>query len=183
MFSHFYNILDFYMINLYLLSPHDRVKKIWKGPQFSSIAFNSILLTLQYLRWIVTCEHWLCQLEIYLLRCIGDVVKHNPRVVQLILNCSISGWPLGSPFSCAKVYVSIDLLLLNIRDKREDVAVTISIRWIDVPNPLINVIQRRQMLIPLLGHPVLCSGVKVRMCLHIPEVVGKYANRNFTLKK
>ena len=109
--------------------------------------------------------------EMYLLWGIGNVVKHNPRIVQLILNCSISGCPLGSPFSCAKVYVSIDLLLLNIRDKREDVAVTISIRWIDVPNPLINVIQRRQMLVPLHCHAVLCSGVKMWMCLGVPQVV------------
>ena len=35
--------------HIYLLSPHDRVKKIWNGPTFSSIAFSSILLTLQYL--------------------------------------------------------------------------------------------------------------------------------------
>ena len=35
----------------YLLSPHDRVKKMWKGPTFSNIAFSSILLTLQYLEY------------------------------------------------------------------------------------------------------------------------------------
>ena len=46
----FYNIADIYIsLPLYLLSPHDRVKKIWNGPTFSSIAFSSILLTLQYL--------------------------------------------------------------------------------------------------------------------------------------
>ena len=46
----FYNIADIYIsFPLYLLSPHDRVKKIWNGPTFSSIALSSILLTLQYL--------------------------------------------------------------------------------------------------------------------------------------
>ena len=77
----------------------------------------------------------------YLLRGVGDFVKYNPRVVQFVLNCSISTFPLGPPFGRAEVYVFIDLLLLNIGEEREDVAVTVRIRWIDIPNPLINVIQ------------------------------------------
>ena len=46
---HIFTILQTFTFLLYLLSPHDRVKKMWKGPQFSNIAFSSILLTLQYL--------------------------------------------------------------------------------------------------------------------------------------
>ena len=55
----------------YLLSPHDKVKKIWNGPTFSNIAFSSILLTLQYLennltyddvinQCKLTWENWIC---------------------------------------------------------------------------------------------------------------------------
>ena len=99
---------------------------------------------------------------------IGDVVKDNPRVVQFVLNCSISTFPLGPPFGRAEVYVFIDLLLLNVGEECEDVAVTVRIRRIDVPDPLINVVERCQKLVPFLGHMVLCSGVKVRMCLHVP---------------
>ena len=77
----------------------------------------------------------------YLLWGVGDFVKDNPRVVQFVLNCSISTIPLGPPFGRAEVYVFIDLLLLNVGEEREDVAVTVRIRWIDIPNPLINVIQ------------------------------------------
>ena len=44
-----FTTLQIYVSDLYLLSPHDRVKKMWKGPTFSSIALSSILLTLQYL--------------------------------------------------------------------------------------------------------------------------------------
>ena len=119
---------------------------------------------------------------IYLLWRIGDVVENNPRVVKLVLNGSICRWPLGPPLGRTEIYVSVDLLLLNIRHEREDVAMTVSIRRVDVPNPLINVIQWSQMLVPLHWHGVLCGWVKVRMCLHVPEVVGKYADRNFTLK-
>ena len=78
--------------------------------------------------------------EIYLLGRIGDVIKDNPRVVQFVLNASVSSWPLGSPLGRAEVYVSHNLLLLNIRHTRENVALTVSIGRIDVPNPLINVI-------------------------------------------
>ena len=85
----------------------------------------------------------------YLLGGIGDVVKDNPRVVQFILNSSIGTLPLSPPLGCTEAYVSVDLLLLNIRDTREDIAVTFGISWINIPNPLINVIQRRHMLIPL----------------------------------
>ena len=76
----------------------------------------------------------------YLLGGIGDIVKDNPRVVQFVLNASVCSWPLGSPLGRAEVYVSHNLLLLNIRHTRENVALTVSIGRIDVPNPLINVI-------------------------------------------
>ena len=85
----------------------------------------------------------------YLLWGIGDVVENNPRVVKLVLNGSICRWPLGPPLGRTEIYVSVDLLLLNIRHEREDVAMTVSIRRVDVPNPLINVIQWSQMLVPL----------------------------------
>ena len=87
--------------------------------------------------------------EIYLLGRIGDVIKDNPRVVKFILNGSISTRPLRSSFSRTKIDVSVDLLLLNIRDECENVAVTIGVSRINVPDPLINVIKRSQMLIPL----------------------------------
>ena len=118
----------------------------------------------------------------YLLWGVGDFVKDNPGVVQFVLNCSISTFPLGPPFGRAEVYVFIDLLLLNVGEEREDVAVTVAVSRIDISNPLINVAQWSQMLVPLHGHPVLCSGVKVRVCLCVPEVVGQNAHRNFTLK-
>ena len=85
----------------------------------------------------------------YLLWGIGDIVENNPRIVKFVLNSSIHRLPLGTPLGRAKVYVSIDLLLLNKRYTREDVAVTVSIRGIDVPNPLINVVQRCQVLVSL----------------------------------
>ena len=78
--------------------------------------------------------------EIYLLGRIGDVIKDNPRVVQFVLNASVSSWPLCPPLGRAEADISVDLLLLNIGDKSKDVAVTVSIGRIDVPNPLINVI-------------------------------------------
>ena len=78
--------------------------------------------------------------EIYLLGRIGDVIKDNPRVVQFVLNASVSSWPLCPPLGSAEADISVDLLLLNIGDKSKDVAVTVSIGRIDVPNPLINVI-------------------------------------------
>ena len=108
----------------------------------------------------------------YLLGRIGYFVKDYPRVVQFVLNRTISRWPLRPPLGCTKVDVTVDLLLLNIRDVCEDVAVTVGVSRIYVSNPLINVAQWSQMLVPLHGHPVLCSGVKVRMCLHVPQVVG-----------
>ena len=86
---------------------------------------------------------------IYLLWRIGDVVENNPRIVKFVLNGSICRWPLGPPLGRTEIYVSVDLLLLNIRHEREDVAMTVSIRRVDVPNPLINVIQWSQMLVPL----------------------------------
>ena len=76
----------------------------------------------------------------YLLWGIGDIVKDNPRVVQFVLNASVSSWPLCPPLGRTEVDISVDLLLLNIGDKSKDVAVTVSIGRIDVPNPLINVI-------------------------------------------
>ena len=85
----------------------------------------------------------------YLLWGIGDVVENNPRVVEFILNSSICRWPLRPPLGRAEANVSVYLLLLNVRHTREDVAVTVSIRRINVPYPLINVIQWSQMLVPL----------------------------------
>ena len=87
--------------------------------------------------------------EIYLLGRIGDVIKDNPRVVQFVLNASVSSWPLCPPLGRAEVYVSHNLLLLNIRHTRENVAVTVGVSWIDVPHPLINVAQWSQILVPL----------------------------------
>ena len=89
------------------------------------------------------------QREIYLLWRIGDVVENNPRVVKLVLNGSICRWPLGPPLGSTEIYISVDLLLLNIGHKREDVAMTVSIRRVDVSNPLINVVEWSQMLVPL----------------------------------
>ena len=85
----------------------------------------------------------------YLLWGVGDCVKDNPWVVQFVLNCSISTFPLGPPFGRAEVYVFIDLLLLNIGEEREDVTVAVSVCRIDIPNPLINIVERCQMLFPL----------------------------------
>ena len=107
----------------------------------------------------------------YLLRGIRDIVKDNPRVVQFVLNRAISRLPLCPPLGRTKVDVTVDLLFLNIRDVCEDVAVTVGVSRIYIPNPLINIIKRSQHLIPLPRHPVLCGGVKVRMCLCVPEVV------------
>ena len=81
--------------------------------------------------------------KVYLLWGIGDIVKNNPRVVQLILNRSICTLPLGPPLGSAEIYISVNLLLLNIGEEREDIAVTAAVSRIYVPNPLINVIQRR----------------------------------------
>ena len=85
----------------------------------------------------------------YLLRGIGDVVENNPRVIKFVLNGSICRCPLGPPLGSTEIYISVDLLLLNIGHERKDVAVTVCIRWVNVPDPLINVIKRSQMLIPL----------------------------------
>ena len=79
----------------------------------------------------------------FLLWGIGDVVKNNPRVIQFILNSSIWTWPLGPPLGSAEIYISVNLLLLNIGEECEDIAVTAAVSRIYVPNPLINVIQRR----------------------------------------
>ena len=89
------------------------------------------------------------QHKVYLLWGIGDVVKNNPRVIQFILNSSIWTWPLGPPLGSAEIYISVNLLLLNIGEEREDIAVTAAVSRIYVPNPLINVIQRCQVLVPL----------------------------------
>ena len=91
--------------------------------------------------------------------------------------------PLGPPLGSAEIYISVNLLLLNIGEEREDVAVTVAVSRIDISNPLINVAQWSQMLVPLHGHPVLCGGVKVRVCLCVPEVVRQYAHRNFTFNE
>ena len=120
------------------------------------------------------------QHKVYLLWGIGDVVKNNPRVIQFILNSSIWTWPLGPPLGSAEIYISVNLLLLNIGEEREDVAVTVAVSRIDISNPLINVAQWSQMLVPLPGHPVLRCGVKMRMRLCVPELVRQYADRNFT---
>ena len=77
----------------------------------------------------------------YLLWGIGDVVKNNPRVVKFILNSSISRLPLSPPLGRAEAYVSVYLLLLNVGDKCEHVAMTVSIRRINIPHPLINVVE------------------------------------------
>ena len=77
----------------------------------------------------------------FLLWGIGDVVKHYPRVVKFILNNTISRWPLRPPLGCAEVDVPVDLLLLNVGDKCEHVAMTVGIRRIDIPHPLINVVE------------------------------------------
>ena len=108
----------------------------------------------------------------FLLWGIGDVVKHYPRVVKFILNNTISRWrPLRPSLGCAEVDVPVYLLLLNVGDKCEHVAVTVGISRIYIPNPLINIIKRSQHLIPLPRHPVFCGGVKVRMSLYVPKVV------------
>ena len=85
----------------------------------------------------------------YLLWGIGDIIEDYPRVVQFVLNRTISRWPLRPPLGRTKVDVTVDLLLLNIRDVCEDVAVTVGVSRIDVSNPLINVAQWSQMLVPL----------------------------------
>ena len=81
------------------------------------------------------------QHEIYLLWRIGDIVKDNPRVIQFVLNASVYTLPLRPPLGRAEANVSVYLLLLNVRHTREDVAVTVSICRIDIPDPLINVVQ------------------------------------------
>ena len=107
----------------------------------------------------------------YLLRGIGDVVKDNPRVVKFILNSSICRLPLRPSLGSAEADVSVDLLLLNVGDTREDVAVAVCICGVDVPDPLINVEERSQWLVPLSRHPILGSGVQVRMRLRVPKIV------------
>ena len=89
------------------------------------------------------------QHKVYLLWGIGDVVKNNPRVIQFILNSSIWTWPLRPPLGSAEIYISVNLLLLNIGEEREDVTVAVSVCRIDIPNPLINIVERCQMLFPL----------------------------------
>ena len=86
---------------------------------------------------------------IYLLWRIGDVVENNPRIVKFVLNGSICRWSLGPPLGSTEIYISVDLLLLNIGHKREDVAMTVRIRRVDVSYPLINVVEWSQMLVPL----------------------------------
>ena len=77
----------------------------------------------------------------YLLGGIGDIVKDNPRVIQFVLNASVNTLPLRPPLGRAEVYVSHNLLLLNIRHTRENVTVTVGISRIDIPHPLINVVE------------------------------------------
>ena len=76
----------------------------------------------------------------YLLGRIGYFVKDYPRVVQFVLNRTISRWPLRPPLGCAEVDVPVYLLLLNVGDKCEHVAMTVSIRRINIPHPLINIV-------------------------------------------
>ena len=77
----------------------------------------------------------------FLLWGIGDVVKHYPRVVKFILNNTVSRWrPLRPPLGCAEVDVPVYLLLLNVGDKCEHVAMTVCIRRINIPHPLINIV-------------------------------------------
>ena len=90
---------------------------------------------------------------------------------------------LRPPIGRAEADVSVDLLLLNIRHKCEDVTVTVGVSRINVPNPLINVVKWSHILVPLPGHSVLRGGVKVRMCLRVPELVGQYTDWNFTFKE
>ena len=98
-------------------------------------------MTLQYLFNKILILQSLCQQqEIYLLGRIGDVIKDNPRIVQFVLNVSIRTLPLCPPVGRAEAYISINLLLLNIGDIRENVTVTVGVSWIDIPNPLINVV-------------------------------------------
>ena len=85
----------------------------------------------------------------YLLWGIRDVVENNPWVVKFILNSSICRLPLRPPLGSAEADVSVDLLLLNVGDTREDVAVAVCICRVDVSDPLINVVQWSQMLVPL----------------------------------
>ena len=80
---------------------------------------------------------------------IFNIVKDNPRVIQFVLNASVYTLPLRPPLGRAEVYVSHNLLLLNIRHTRENVAVTVGVSWIDVPHPLINVAQWSQILVSL----------------------------------
>ena len=77
----------------------------------------------------------------YLLRGIRDIVKDNPRVVQFVLNNTFSRLPLSPSLGRAEIYVSVYLLLLNKGDKCEHVAMTVGIRRIDIPHPLINVVE------------------------------------------
>ena len=76
----------------------------------------------------------------YLLWGIRDVVENNPWVVKFVLNGSICRWPLGPPLGCTEIYVSVYLLLLNVGNKREDIAVTVGVCRIDISYPLINVV-------------------------------------------
>ena len=164
---------------MYLLSPQDRVKKMWKGPTFSNMAFNSILLTLQYLQNMI----WMMmqnRKKRNLLWGIGDVLKYNPRIIQFIRNWTISILLLYASLACAEVDVAINLLLLDVRETREDVAVTLSVSVIDVPDPLINIVQRSQCLVSLNRHTVLCSGIQMWMRFRIPKVIWQNTDRNFT---
>ena len=85
----------------------------------------------------------------YLLWGIGDVVENNPRVIKFVLNGTICRCALGPPLGSTEIYISVDLLLLNIGHERKDVAVTVSIHWINIPNPLINVVQWSELLVSL----------------------------------
>ena len=78
---------------------------------------------------------------------------------------------LYSSLARAEVDVAINLLLFDVRETREDVAVTLSISVIDVSDSLIDVVERSQSLVPLPQHPVLCSRIQMRVGLGVPKLV------------
>ena len=73
--------------------------------------------------------------------------------------------------ACAEVDVATHLLLFDVRHTREHIAVTLSISAIDVPDPLVNVVERSQWLVPLSRHSVLGSGVQMRMRFGVPKLI------------
>ena len=71
----------------------------------------------------------------------------------------------------AKADVPINLLLFNKGDTGEDVAVALRVSAVDIPDPLVNVVERSQWLVPLSKHPIFCRWVQMRMRLDVPQLV------------